>query len=320
MTREQAASYDSVTWLSILNHSGLSLFMGVIGLLSGSKAMLAGALYSGADAVSEVAEKLQLPLLKSRTNAHNDNHRRHSVQPPVAIILTVLLLMGGIQMGISSISAISNGIMMPPESIAGVAIVVSIALKEAVFQYQLRKLNLQSVQAVQKQNKLKNHRSSLYSSVIALIGIFGAITGEEMNLPLLLYLEPITALIIACLILWKGYRIIVSTIYGSLISGSIHEDTSLFVETVQRVQGVISVDELKAEEQGHYVYVVARISVNPRISMLEAHDIANRAKMLLLNRFSHVSEVNIQVVPYDPGYPYKSNHQETGSDMPNLLQ
>lgn len=318
MTREQAGSYDSVTWLSILNHSGLSLFMGVIGLLSGSIALFAGALYSAADAISEVSEKLQFPIWKTRTRANVDDPRRNSVRPPITIMLTVFLIMGGIQMGIFAISAISNRDMVPPTSLAGVAIVLSIALKEAVFQFQLRKF--QAVQGEQARNRWGYHRISVYSFVIALIGIFGAITGEEMNLPLLLYLEPITALTIACLILWRGYRMIVGTIYGSLVSGSIHEDTSHFVETIQRVQGVISVDELRAEEQGHYVYVVARISVNPRITMIEAQDIANRAKMLLINRFSHVSEVNIQVVPYDPGYPYKSNHQESGSDMPNLLQ
>ncbi|MNO00897.1 hypothetical protein D3C81_2208860 [compost metagenome] len=53
---------------------------------------------------------------------------------------------------------------------------------------------------------------------------------------------------------------------------------------------------------------------------MEANDIANRAKVLLMNRFSHVSDVSIQVLPYDPGYPYKSNNEGPGDDLPTLIQ
>ena len=87
------------------------------------------------------------------------------------------------------------------------------------------------------------------------------------------------------------------------------EEASNFKETVQRVYGIITIEHLVAREQDHDVTIELVISVNPRISILEAQEIANRAKTLLLTRFSHVKEVQIQAIPYDPGYPYKSNHE-----------
>ncbi|MNI78076.1 hypothetical protein D3C73_1344240 [compost metagenome] len=66
--------------------------------------------------------------------------------------------------------------------------------------------------------------------------------------------------------------------------------------------------------------VDAKISVNPRLTVQEANIIANRAKVLLMSRFSHVSDVSILILPYDPGYPYKSNHIEVGDDGPNFIQ
>ncbi|MNP44706.1 hypothetical protein D3C76_1385800 [compost metagenome] len=53
---------------------------------------------------------------------------------------------------------------------------------------------------------------------------------------------------------------------------------------------------------------------------MEANDIANRAKTLLLHRFSHVTDVRIQVAPYEAGYPYKTNNELSDNDTQNLLQ
>ncbi|MHA6485117.1 cation transporter dimerization domain-containing protein [Paenibacillus sp. strain BS8-2] len=89
---------------------------------------------------------------------------------------------------------------------------------------------------------------------------------------------------------------------------------------VQRVEGVLTVQSIRAREQGHYVVAEIVISVNPRITVLEGQDIAKRVKLLLMHRFLHLSEVMIHVEPYDPGYPYKSNHDPNQEQMPTLLQ
>ncbi|MNJ59643.1 Cation efflux family protein [compost metagenome] len=163
-------------------------------------------------------------------------------------------------------------------------------------------------------------RHSLYTSIVVLLGVFGAMTGEAWDIPLMLYIDPAAALIVACLVFWKGYRLIFGAIYSKPKSKAQMEDKLPFIETVQRVHGVITVDEMKIKDNGHYISVAAMISVNPRISVLEANHIANRAKILLLNRFSQISDVNIQVMPYDPGYPYKSNYEGSNNDLPTLLQ
>ncbi|WP_036581789.1 cation transporter dimerization domain-containing protein, partial [Paenibacillus darwinianus] len=91
-------------------------------------------------------------------------------------------------------------------------------------------------------------------------------------------------------------------------------------ETVQGVEGVIAVPTIRAREQGHYVAVAAAISVNPRITVLEGQEIAKRVKDQVFKRFTHVTDVQVQVDPYDPGYPYKSNHDPNQEHMPTLLQ
>ncbi|RIX50571.1 hypothetical protein D3P08_20060 [Paenibacillus nanensis] len=103
------------------------------------------------------------------------------------------------------------------------------------------------------------------------------------------------------------------------VSGK-EEAADELMQVVQRVEGVVTVESLRAREQGHYVVADIVISVNPRITVLEGQEIAKKVKTLLMHRFLHLSDVSVYVEPYDPGYPYKSNHDPNQEHMPTLLQ
>jgi divalent metal cation (Fe/Co/Zn/Cd) transporter len=53
--------------------------------------------------------------------------------------------------------------------------------------------------------------------------------------------------------------------------------------------------------------------------VLEGQDIARTAKQQLMKRFSHISDVMVNVHPYDPGYPYKHNADPEQDDFPTLV-
>ncbi|MNO67980.1 Cation efflux family protein [compost metagenome] len=318
MTREQTIQADSMTWLGIVSHIVLSLFKGVVGLLFDSPALLAGGLYSASDAATIVVKKVKWPHLRQQTGAVQRMFtHKETIRPVVAIMVSVILLLCALQLGISSITALSKGEIRAPGYMAGVAIVIAIAVKEAVFQFQFRWWRNRSAEDTQA--LIDSHRYSLYSSIAILIGVIGAMTGQAWDLEPVIYLDTAASLFVVCLLIWRVYRLIATTIYDALLSER-QEDTASFIETVQRVHGIITVEDLKAHERGHYVTVDAKISVNPRLTVQEASIIANRAKMLLMSRFSHISDVSILILPYDAGYPYKSNHVEVGNDGPNFIQ
>jgi cation diffusion facilitator family transporter len=311
MNREQ---HDSSAWSGIVSDIVLALFKGTIGLGFNSLTLLSGALYSVSDALAAVAEKLKL---KAPSKQMLRYHTKEAMDPLIAVIFCSMFIVGGLGMIMTAVTTIMGEEIEAPGYIAGLAVVLSIALKEVVFQYQYRK---------QKQNKqnmqkyIENHRYSLYTSIFVLLGVFGSMLGQATDIFALLYLDALAAIVVACLLFWRAYRLLVTAIYvPELINESV-ENVMPLIETVQRVHGVILVDELIAQEQGHYIFVKVKISVNPRITVLEAQEIANRAKVLLLHRFSHISEVNVEIVPYALGYPYKSNHEDSDVDMPTLIQ
>ncbi|OME90427.1 cation diffusion facilitator family transporter [Paenibacillus sp. FSL H7-0942] len=309
MTREHIPSVQAATWSGIAGNMGLAVIKAGVGYMANSKSLLADGLYSATEAGSALAGLFPSKSVRDKSKARRGRYKEHSsvARPGISVLLSVLILMGGLQLAISALGSLSGSEPEAPGKSVLLVAVAALAVKEAIFQFQyryFRKRNQSQALAYAQQ-----HRRALYCSLTVLIGIIGSMAGEETGLSMLLYLDPTAALIASCFVLHKGYRMIVDTVYGSLVQELEQEEASDFKETVQRVYGIITIEHLVAREQEHDVTIELVISVNPRISILEAQEIANRAKTLLLTRFSHVKEVQIQAIPYDPGYPYKSNHE-----------
>lgn len=320
MNNKRSPQSETVAWTGIVSDVALAIAKGGIGYVSGSKALMGDALYSGADAAAKLTEVLpwRVEHAQKRMDERAEQQKGNK-EPILAIIFSVLILMGGLQIAFSAIRDLTRGHLISPEPSALVAVLISIVLKEVVFQYQYRhykRLGDSSHTAY-----ADNHRYSLYASLTVVIGIGLSIAGGSFNWHPLLYMDPIAGLLTACLVLRKGYFLVSSSIYGKEIEELPHAEATNFIETVQRVHGVIRVEYLKATEHGRYINLMVKISVNPRITVLEAHDISECAKKLLLHRFVYIGDVHMDVVPYDPGYPYKSNHELIDNDdVPTLLQ
>ncbi|BCG60471.1 cation diffusion facilitator family transporter [Paenibacillus sp. URB8-2] len=320
MNEKYSSQNERVAWTGIAGDFTLALAKGVAGYYSGSKALIADALYSGADAAAKLAEILPWRSGGEGNRARKPDSRdgKNKNEPLLSVVFAVLILMGGLQIAFSAIRDLTSGDLNPSGELALLTICLSLLVKEAIFQYQYR--TAQKIGNGSHAAYADNHRFSLYTSLTVLIGVATSMLGGYLNWHPLLYLDPIAALLAACLILRKGYLLILSTIYGKNSQELPHEDAANFIDTVQKVHGVIRVEHLKALEEGRYVNLQVTISVNPRISVMEAREIADCAKKLLQHRFVHVGHVHMDIVPYEPGYPYKTNYELTDSEMPTLLQ
>lgn len=322
MNEKQSPQNETAVWTGIISDVVLAAAKGSFGYLSGSKALMGDALYSGADAAAKLAEILPWRSKHRRNEADSlktRSGRVHSTKEPIlAITCSVLILMAGMQVAFSAIRDLTYGYLSTPGKSALITVFVSILLKEIVFQYQYRHFKKQGDGS--HVAYADSHRFSLYTSITVLIGITLAMMGGYFGWHPLLYMDPIAALLTGVLILRRGYSLIASSVYSKNAQELPSEDTANFVETVQRVHGVIRVEHLQALEQGRFVDLQVKISVNPRISVMEAQEIAECARKLLQHRFVHVGEVHMDVVPYDPGYPYKSNYELADENQPTLLQ
>lgn len=315
MSDQRFEKAQFAAWLGIGGNIALAVMKGIVGWLSGSKALLADAANSASDVAGSVAVLIGLKAAKRPPD--EDHPYGHGKADSIsAIIVSVLLLLVGLEIGFNSVKALFRGVAEAPETYALVAIGVSIVVKECLFQYNIRlgkKLSSHALIA-----SAWDHRTDVLSSVAVLIGVGGAVLGEYMNQPLLYYMDPVAGIFVAVLVLRMGYKLVKDSIHTTMDHVLHREDTEELLEIAQRVKGVIAVNELRAREHGHYVIVDIKISVNPKITILEGHDIGKAVKHQLLSNFSHVSDVFIHVNPYDPGYPYKDVDSEH-PDFPTLL-
>ncbi|WP_248927364.1 cation diffusion facilitator family transporter [Paenibacillus hamazuiensis] len=316
MTKQRVQKAEFAAWTGIVGNVLLTLMKGTVGYMAGSKALIADAAHSASDVAGSVAVLVGLKAAKLPQN--DDRPYKHGKsESAAAIVVSVFLLLVGIEIAISSAKAIYYGVKTPPAWYGLIAIIISIIAKEAMFQYKYRlgkKLGSQSLIT-----SAWEHRSDVYSSLAAFAGIGGALLGQHFGIGYMVYLDPIAGLVISVMILKRGYTLLMETIHTTPDHVLHQEEAEELLKTVQRVKGVIAVDDLRAREHGHYVIVDVKISVNPRITVMEGHDIARMVKMTLMKRFIHVTDVFIHVNPYDPGYPYKNNADPEQDDVPHLL-
>lgn len=313
MTEERSKQAAAHERIGIAGNLALAVLKGAAGYFSQSKALIADALYSASDAFSSIAD------LRSAAQRFPDEDLAYGevkAKSTASILISVLLLIIGLEAAISSFKSIYYGVDKAPETYALIIIVISIAVKEALFHYKYRMGKKLSGQALT--SGAREYRSDLYSSIAAFIGVAGALLGYYLGNTTLYYLDPLAGLVIGGLVVRMGFRLLIESIHDKQ-SQVLHQEASAeMIDTVQRVKGVISIDDLRAREHGHYVVVDIKISVNPRISIQEGYDIAKIVKFTLMKRFIHVSDVFVHVTPYDSGYPYK-NHDLQADDMPTLL-
>jgi cation diffusion facilitator family transporter len=316
LTEERFKKAEFAAWVAIVGHTALAVLKAFVGIKANSRAMLADALHSALAVAASFALLSGLRAAKLPTD-HDHPYRSGKAQSITPIVVSVLLLIMGAEIGISTMKTLWNGVYAAPKSYALPVICVSIVLKAIISRYVLSQAKKLGSEAPIANASVR--RSDVFSSIAALVGVLGAWLGTYMHIPLFYYFDPVAALFISLLVLKMGYNLMVEAIHYSRYDEPHQEDAAELMSTVQRVKGIITVDDLRVREHGHYVIVDIRISVNPKISVLEGHEIARAAKQQLMKQFIHVSDVFVHVNPYDPGYPYKHNIGPEQDDFPTLV-
>ncbi|SMO38601.1 cation diffusion facilitator family transporter [Melghirimyces algeriensis] len=296
MNEERMRQAETGAWVGIIGNFILALLKGIVGVIADSRALVADAVHSASDVIGSLAVLIGVRV--ARTPPDEDHPYGHGKAETIAaIIVSVLLGAVGAEIGYGSFEALFQP-AVSPGILAVVAALVSMLAKEGMFQYKYRlgkKIGSQAIIA-----NAWEHRSDVYSSLAALIGIGGAILGGKLDIPLLIYLDPVAGILVSILVLRMAYQLAKESIHNTLDHVLHEEDAQELVETVAGVKGVLRVDELRAREHGFYVIVDVKVAVDPKITVEEGHRVGKRVKSTLIDRFSHVSDVMVHINPYNP--------------------
>lgn len=290
---ERFKKAEFAAMIGVVGNIVLAIFKGWIGVIANSRALIADAAHSASDVTASLAVYIGLKAAK-RPPDKDHPYGHGKAENIAAIIVAVILVIVGFEIGQSSFYAFFEPIEAP-KSIAIIAVIISIIVKEAMFRY---KYNLgKKIKSDAIIINAFEHRSDVYASVAVLIGIVGAIFGKYVGIDWLVYLDPVAGLVVAVLIILMAWKLGKESIHNTLDHVMHEEDTEELRNIVLNVRGVKKIDELHAREHGFYVIVDLKISVDPYITVEEGHKIGKNVKEKLLED-NDVQDVFVHINPY----------------------
>ncbi|MFA9557179.1 cation diffusion facilitator family transporter [Evansella sp. AB-rgal1] len=280
-------------WVGIIGNILLAALKAIIGIMANSRALVADAVHSASDVVGSVAVLIgiraaQLPPDKDHPYGHG------KAETVTAIIVAVLLFIVGFEIALSAVKAFFEPLVVPG-TIAIYAVVFSIITKELMFRYKMYLGKKYKSDALI--TDAWHHRSDVFSSIAALLGIGASIFGGYLGISWLVFADPVASFFVAILIGKMAWKLGSEAIHNTLDHVLHKEDTEEMLLAAQNVEGVLQVDELLAREHGHYVIVDLKISVNPSITVEEGHAIGKKVKEKLMED-NYVQDVRIHINPY----------------------
>lgn len=280
-------------WGAVVNIA-LTVAKIVAGVVGRSAAMIADGIHSLSDLLSDIVVLVFTHISsKGKDRDHSFGHGKFETL--ATLIVSIILVVVGAKLmsgGIKSIISVVNGEVIPkPGYIALAAAVISIAAKEILYQATVKvgkEVNSPVVVA-----NAWHHRSDALSSIGALLGIGGAIIlGDKWTV-----LDPIASCCISIAIIVIAVKMALPSL-SELLETSLPEDIEAeIIRTASEIPGVRDIHELKTRRNGISFIIDAHITVDPSISIVEAHDIATNVEEALQLKYGNETQISIHMEP-----------------------
>ena len=286
---EEQRIVNKMSRMGILGNAALAAFKLAAGIFGKSGAMVSDAVHSLSDIVATLVAYIGVRLSKQEEDAnHPYGHER--LECVASLILSLILAGTGAGIGYAGIRKIFFAAepLEAPTLLPLIAAVVSIAVKEGMFRYTMHYAKVMDSSAFKAD--AWHHRSDALSSVGSLIGIFMARIGFPV-------MDPVASLLICALILKVALDIFKDSISKMLDTSSGKKTEQAIRSFVEEQPDVVRVDLLHTRQFGNRIYVDLEIAVKRDISLVEAHDIAERVHRNVEKEFPKIKHVMIHVNP-----------------------
>ena len=272
----------------------LLVFKFVAGILGHSAAMVADAVHSLSDFVTDIIVLVFVHISgKPEDKSHDYGHGKYETLAMTIIGMALLVVAFGIvYSGMTKIVVWAGGEQLKaPGMLALWAALLSIVLKEAVYHYSMVKAHQLSSQALEA--NAWHHRSDALSSIGTAIGIGGAILlGQRWTV-----LDPVASVIVGLFIVKVAIDLLRDGI-GDLMEQSLPDEVeNEMLQLVASVPGVVKPHELRTRRIGNHYAIELHILMDGDISLREAHEKASEVEDLLRHQYGDETHVAVHVEP-----------------------
>ncbi|MCQ2343081.1 MAG: cation diffusion facilitator family transporter [Paludibacteraceae bacterium] len=271
----------------------LAAFKLLAGIFGHSAAMVADAVHSLSDLVSDVVVLVMVKIGSRGIDKNHDYGHGKFETLATVVVAVILLAVGGelLYSGIDTIRLIAQGATLPvPRAVALWAAIVSILVKEGLYQWTAcvgKRVNSPAMIT-----NAWHHRSDALSSVGSALGIGGAmLLGGKW-----IILDPLVGCLISVFIIAIAVKMILPALH-ELTEGSLPEEMENRIIALMSVPGVTNVHGLKTRRNGPSIILSAHVVVDPDITVTEAHHLSVLAENAVRAEFGQETQISIHIEP-----------------------
>ena len=266
----------------------------IFGILGCSAAMIADAVHSMSDLITDVIVVIFVKLSnKPQDEDHDYGHGKYetlatSLVGMALLFVGVMILYSGAE---NIYRAISGEVLRQPGLVALFAAIISVVLKEWTYRFTIRtgqKVNSQAVIA-----NAWHHRSDAFSSIGTSLGIGGAIfLGDKW-----VVLDPIAAVIVSLFII-KTACVLIKRAFDELLEKSLPAEIEAQIKTLaEQEAGVSEIHNLRTRRIGNHIAMEMHLRMSGDTSLYIAHQRTCEIEKRLREHFGADTLINIHVEP-----------------------
>jgi len=263
----------------------LSLFKFVGGILGNSVALVADAIHSLSDLVTDLIVLFTHRIGKMpQDEDHPYGHGR--AETIGATVIGLLIIVTGIGVTYKTWETINEISEQAPGLLAASAALLSILINEGLFHYTRR-----VGEATKSPALIANawhHRSDAFSSIAALIGIIGAWQGFA-------FMDPLAGAVVGCMIVKVGIDITRQGVRDLMDTALSDEHTEKIHSILKEIPEVLHFHELRTRVIGGEFLIDVHILVDPEMTVTEGHRVAEIARRNLIKAIPNIQDVLIHV-------------------------
>lgn len=293
-TQERNKRIYKITLTGSVVNMLLLVFKFVAGVLGHSAAMMADAVHSLSDFITDIVVIAFVKLSsKPADQDHDYGHGKYETVASsiIGMALVVVAVMLGWN-GVEKIVQFAKGEpLQSPGIIALVAAVMSVALKEWVFRITKKVANDVNSQALEA--NAWHHRSDAFSSIGTTIGIGGAVVlGQGWAV-----LDPIASVVVSVLIFVAAFRLLRQA-SGELLEESLPKDTEDKIERIVYADKMVTdIHQLHTRRIGSIIAIEMHLRLPGHITLEEAHRHTTDVERALSKEFGAGTHIMLHIEP-----------------------
>jgi len=289
-SKSESREIKKVTWVGLFVNFILAVIKFIVGILGHSQAVVADAVHSISDMVTDIAVLVGVKYWSAPPDKdHPYGHWR------IETIITGFIGLGlaavAVGIGYNAIVTLKERCIQTPTWIAIIGAFVSIIVKELLYHWNV-KIGKKVKSSALKANAW-HHRSDALSSIPALIAV-----GISVIKPEWAFVDHIGAIIVSLIILKISWDIIFPALKKLSDSGASAKEMEQIRSLAMQVDGVKDAHAIRTRNVGRGLFVDMHVLVNGDISVSEGHSLAEKVRDEIIKKGPDVLDVVVHIEPY----------------------